>query len=560
MAILNNLNVTQAAVNQSQIPTQKQGSSNLGGAAQTDKGGLFKNATQSAQAGVLTDSQAAANEALDGAQKLVARVLDELKNSGSLTKSARIIEQAKQAQIAPNFANDLQEFANSLQTQLQNEPELKEFALKLKEFLRPIADLKTAPLENQIKNSGVMLEANLKNALTGEKLPASIQNLLSNIKDLSDPKLLNQILDLANDENSGNEASFLKLSKILNEAKSSAQNTLEGSKFKQLLTDVDKLDNIAKFIDKSLNKELNADAIKKKTNKISDFTNALKAKISALPNEKLNQSAGFISNFKELNKALDELQAALKSVNSAGDEAGLIKNYEAATGGGENLSLQDKLETAARRLAQTISYADKQAHAAKQNLREAGALIKHLKTASADVAKIERQDSEQALKGLNSDVKNALLNIQDKTQNLQLKESAGKMLAQIEVHQMISALQGGVQTFMPYVWDGAQGGSVAFKRGKKDKFYAQIDLNFKRYGQINVMIGLADKKYIDVSAATQTAEFKDLILSEAKGLKKAISELGLIVSSFSVKTLPKDKLNAKFKNFGGLDVGYDKKA
>ena len=60
--------------------------------------------------------------------------------------------------------------------------------------------------------------------------------------------------------------------------------------------------------------------------------------------------------------------------------------------------------------------------------------------------------------------------------------------------------------------------------------------------------------------ATQTAEFKDLILSEARGLKKAISELGLIVSSFSVKTLPKDKLNAKFKNFGGLDVGYDKKA
>lgn len=559
MAILNNLNVTQAAVNQSQIPTQKQGSSNLGGAA-TDKGGLFKNVTQSAQASVLTDSQASANEALDGAQKLVARVLDELKNSGSLTKSARIIEQAKQAQIAPNFANDLQEFANSLQTQLQNEPELKEFALKLKEFLRPIADLKTAPLENQIKNSGVMLEANLKNALTGEKLPASIQNLLSNIKDLSDPKLLNQILNLANDENSGNEASFLKLSKILNEAKSSAQNTLEGSKFKQLLTDVDKLDNIAKFIDKSLNKELNADAIKNRTNKISDFTNALKAKISALPNEKLNQSVGFISNFKELNKALDELQAALKSVNSAGDEAGLIKNYEAATGGGENLSLQDKLETAARRLAQTISYADKQAHAAKQNLREAGALIKHLKTASADVAKIERQDIEQALKGLNSDLKNALLNIQDKTQNLQLKESAGKMLAQIEMHQMISALQGGVQTFMPYVWDGAQGGSVAFKRGKKDKFYAQIDLNFKYYGQINVMIGLADKKYIDVSAATQTEEFKDLILSEAKGLKKAISELGLIVSSFSVKTLPKDKLNAKFKNFGGLDVGYDKKA
>ena len=160
---------------------------------------------------------------------------------------------------------------------------------------------------------------------------------------------------------------------------------------------------------------------------------------------------------------------------------------------------------------------------------------------------------------LNQDVKSTLLNISEKSQNAQTVNAANKMISQIEMHQMVSSLQGGIQTYMPYIWDGVEGGNVAFKQGKKDKFYAQIDLNFKKFGQINVMVGLVDKRYIDLSVATQTNEFKELILENSSELKQAISKLGLIVSNFNIKTLPKVKLNDRFKNFGGLDVGFDKK-
>ena len=61
------------------------------------------------------------------------------------------------------------------------------------------------------------------------------------------------------------------------------------------------------------------------------------------------------------------------------------------------------------------------------------------------------------------------------------------------------------------------------------------------------MVGLVDKRYIDLSVATQTNEFKELIISSSSELKQAISKLGLIVSNFNIKTSPKVKLMIDLK-------------
>ncbi|MFC2492308.1 MAG: hypothetical protein ACFNUJ_06535, partial [Campylobacter curvus] len=523
MEILNNIN-TQTAV--------QSGASGAQGAVKTPQGGLFKN-----QPTPQSVSEQSVQNALDNVGKLVARVLDELKSSASITKTEQILEQAKDTRIAPNFSNDLQSLAKALESEGDTEQNasLKELALKLKEFLKPIAELKNAPLNEQIKNSGVLLEANLKDALSGEKLPSSIQKLLSDIKNLGNQNLLNEILTLANDENLDNQNSFSKLSTVLENTKNQAQNTLNNSNIKALLSDVNKLDNVSKFLDKMSAKDPNADNIKMQVGKMLDFVSNLKDKIGGLANEKLNQNFGFSSNHKELRTTLEALQKDLKFLNDIGDEAGLVKEFKALSGSSNEASLQDKLQSAARRLAQTLNFADASASAAKANLDESKALLKQLKLASNDITNITQKNSAEVAKALSGDVKSTLLSISEKSQNPQISQMANKMLSQIEIHQVVSSLQGGIQTYMPYVWDGVEGGNVAFKRGKKDKYYAQIDLNFKKYGQVNVMVGLIDKRYIDISVATQTSEFKNLISSGAGELKQAISQLGLIVSNFNLK-------------------------
>ena len=547
MDVANSLNISNTSVQTGQNAAQN-------APVRKNEGSLFKNQPAG------TPSEQTVSNALDNVGKLVARVLDDLKSASSLSKAEQILSQAKDTKIAPNLASELSDLAKSLEAEAaQNEsPEIKSLALKLKEFLKPIADLKAGSLNDQIKNSGVMLEANLKDALTPEKLPSSIQKLLSDIKNLSNQNLLSQILTL-NDESLDNQNSFMKLTSMLEKASGDAKNILDNSSIKTLLKDVDKLDNVAKFLDKNFSKEQSADAVKNQTSKMENFISNLSEKVANLASEKLNQNFGFTQNHKELKAILESLKNDLKMLNNIGDEAGLVKAFNELSDVSKEGSLQDKLQSAARRLAHSLSLADPEASTAKSDLVESKALLKQLKLATNDINNITTKSQSEISKVLNQDVKSTLLSISEKSQNAQTVNAANKMISQIEMHQMVSSLQGGIQTYMPYIWDGVEGGNVAFKQGKKDKFYAQIDLNFKKFGQINVMVGLVDKRYIDLSVATQTNEFKELILSSSSELKQAISKLGLIVSNFNIKTLPKVKLNDRFKNFGGLDVGFDKK-
>ena len=547
MDVANSLNISNTSVQTGQNAAQN-------APVRKNEGSLFKNQPAG------TPSEQTVSNALDNVGKLVARVLDDLKSASSLSKAEQILSQAKDTKIAPNLASELSDLAKSLESEaMQNEsPEIKSLALKLKEFLKPIADLKAGSLNDQIKNSGVMLEANLKDALTPEKLPSSIQKLLSDIKNLSNQNLLSQILTL-NDESLDNQNSFMKLTSMLEKASGDAKNILDNSSIKTLLKDVDKLDNVAKFLDKNFSKDQSADAVKNQTSKMENFISNLSEKVANLASEKLNQNFGFTQNHKELKAILESLKNDLKMLNNIGDEAGLVKAFNEVSDVSKEGSLQDKLQSAARRLAHSLSLADPDASTAKSELSESKALLKQLKLATNDINNITTKSQSEISKVLNQDVKSTLLNISEKSQNAQTVNAANKMISQIEMHQMVSSLQGGIQTYMPYIWDGVEGGNVAFKQGKKDKFYAQIDLNFKKFGQINVMVGLVDKRYIDLSVATQTNEFKELILGNSSELKQAISKLGLIVSNFNIKTLPKVKLNDRFKNFGGLDVGFDKK-
>ena len=547
MDVANSLNISNTSVQTGQNAAQN-------APVRKNEGSLFKNQPAA------TPSEQSVSNALDNVGKLVARVLDDLKSASSLSKAEQILSQAKDTKIAPNLASELSDLAKSLEAEAaQNEsPEIKSLALKLKEFLKPIADLKAGSLNDQIKNSGVMLEANLKDALTPEKLPSSIQKLLSDIKNLSNQNLLSQILTL-NDESLDNQNSFMKLTSMLEKASGDAKNILDNSSIKTLLKDVDKLDNVAKFLDKNFSKEQSADAVKSQIVKMENFISNLSEKVGNLASEKLNQNFGFTQNHKELKAILESLKNDLKMLNNIGDEAGLVKAFNEVSDVSKEGSLQDKLQSAARRLAHSLSLADPEASTAKSDLAESKALLKQLKLATNDINNITTKSQSEISKVLNQDVKSTLLNISEKSQNAQTVNAANKMISQIEMHQMVSSLQGGIQTYMPYIWDGVEGGNVAFKQGKKDKFYAQIDLNFKKFGQINVMVGLVDKRYIDLSVATQTNEFKELILGNSSELKQAISKLGLIVSNFNIKTLPKVKLNDRFKNFGGLDVGFDKK-
>ena len=552
---------TQAAVGGALPKTGGVGGANAG---QTGQAGETKNLFKNQPAPSQNLGSEAADNAVKDLDKLVNKLLDELKSSP--TQAKELAAQAKNLQLSPNLAKDMK----SLVALAENEPDLKEFALKLKEFLKPVADIKSAPLNEQIKNSGIMLEANLKDALNGKfNLPSAINKLFGDIKNLSNQQLLEQISALAKDDSLSTNESFARLDQILQNAKTAAKDTLAGSPFKQLFEIADKLENAAKFMDKQASAmsgsglSLNEKTLNNELNKISQLLANTGEKMQNLNSEKLSQNRGFALNFAELKNAIkdltDELSALAASQDKFNDFAQKIVRDGAE--GSEGATLQDKLQNAARKLNFALQIADKAGFEAKNNLDEVGKLIKQQNIARGELSAVTPKSAEETAKVLQNDVKSALLNMQSKSSDASsVKDAASKLLAQIEMHQLASAVAGGVQTYLPYVWEGVEGGNIRFKQGKKQKHYAQIDLNFQNFGQINIMVALSENKYIDLAIATQKEEFKELILSGAKELKRASGEQGLIVSNFSLTTMPKLRLSCVYGGLDKLDMGFDKKA
>ena len=552
---------TQAAIGGALPKTGGVGGANAG---QTGQAGETKNLFKNQPAPSQNLGSEAADNAVKELDKLVNKLLDELKSSP--TQAKELAAQAKNLQLSPNLAKDMK----SLAALAENEPDLKEFALKLKEFLKPVADIKSAPLNEQIKNSGIMLEANLKDALNGKfNLPSAINKLFGDIKNLSNQQLLEQISALAKDNSLSTNESFARLDQILQNAKATAKDTLAGSPFKQLFEIADKLENAAKFMDKQANAmsgsglSLNEKTLNAELNKISQLLANAGEKMQNLNSEKLSQNRGFALNFAELESAIKDLTHELSALAASQDKFNDFAQKIVRDGveGSEGATLQDKLQNAARKLNFALQIADKAGFEAKNNLGEVGKLIKQQNIARGELGAVTPKSAEETAKVLQNDVKSALLNMQSKSPDASpVKDAASKLLAQIEMHQLASAVAGGVQTYLPYVWEGVDGGNIRFKQGKKQKHYAQIDLNFQNFGQINIMVALSENKYIDLAIATQKEEFKDLILSGAKELKRAIGEQGLIVSNFSLKTMPKLRLSGVYGGLDKLDMGFDKKA
>lgn len=311
----------------------------------------------------------------------------------------------------------------------------------------------------------------------------------------------------------------------------------------------------------SLKSNINNPALDIKEFKLSNNIAASANRLSAmLESTQLNQINS--ATIAQTAQSTPNLESLISSLNQSQNSTNLSNFIQHINTDANNLNLQDKLSMAARKLSNIINFFDKNSQDAKSHLAELKGLIKATNLAKADIANITPNDKNLATQALQNDVKATLLALKEATANqpnqAALNQNINRLLTQIEMHQLISYAQNSLQTYLPYSWDALESSSVAFKQGKKKRFYAKIDLNFTHFGNVDIVIALSDNKYIDISIATGTAEFKNLILSASKELKSAITGLGLIVSSFTLAHKPKKAPYHQADR--AFDFGFNKKA
>lgn len=223
-------------------------------------------------------------------------------------------------------------------------------------------------------------------------------------------------------------------------------------------------------------------------------------------------------------------------------------------------NLQGKMGAIAKNLGSLLDSISPDSTKAKHTLDEIKTLQSATKAAKSQINSIGKNDSEQALKSLQNDLKSVLLNLKESSASQgsqNVNQAVNRLLTQIEIHQLASYSQNTLQTYLPYTWDELDSSHVSFKRGNKNKFYARIELNFVKFGEVSVVLGLSENKFLDISIQTSKAEFKDMILGETKSLKRALNEQGLIVNNFFLSL--KNTQNA-YEQIKEIDLGYNVKA
>lgn len=497
-----------------------------------------------------------------------------IKDSGIMLEAK--IAQSLEAQSLPSKIKEL--LSQMKNTQNQG---LKESFLKLpndSDAKKSINDLETLLKEQKklnqetINSSPFKALAKASDALeNAAKYLDKLSNLGKNLSLKTAANLLSHIeSSIQNAQKSANNynlnSATLKDARAIREQINASANELQNalnllknkdSNFKAFLTRYDPNNKQNATLKEALSKQNEPKAnhirINIQTSNTSSTPHSSSLNANAAQNASLSQNSAQNSSFSQ-NSTLTQEQNSFKNIN--------LSQFKEATSSEVNTpNLQGKITELARALTSLKNTLSPELASAKSALEEIKSLARLAKSAAKSIGAIKPNNAEQALKELQSDMKSVLLNLKESTQNQSstqnIHTAAQRLLTQIEIHQLASFAQNSLQTYLPYHWDELNSSNLSFKRGNKDKFYARIELSFMKFGEIGIVLGLAENKFLDVSIQTGNDSFKEIILSETKSLKRALNELGLVVNNFFVAS--KGGKSA-YEQFEDIDLGYNIKA
>ncbi|EEL0803924.1 flagellar hook-length control protein FliK [Campylobacter jejuni] len=234
----------------------------------------------------------------------------------------------------------------------------------------------------------------------------------------------------------------------------------------------------------------------------------------------------------------------------------------------ENLDLEQvqdlskNLSNLSRRLNENLKELEPYTQNAKLNQAELKNLEHKLNLSTKDLAQIKPKTEQDIAESLHHDVKSTLLQISNLAKNEgneAVYNQANRLLAQIEINQLMSLANDSINTYLPFSWDDLNDSKIMFRRGKKDKFFAQIKLEFAKLGDLEILISLNNEKYIDINIMAENIEFRKTIYENAHELKRNINKAGLLSANFFVGDIIRSKFDTRNMKNLDLEMGMDKK-
>ncbi|MCR2109378.1 flagellar hook-length control protein FliK [Campylobacter upsaliensis] len=244
----------------------------------------------------------------------------------------------------------------------------------------------------------------------------------------------------------------------------------------------------------------------------------------------------------------------------------VFKNLAFKVPQGQNLegleNLSKDITILNRKINENLKQLDPLAQNAKLNLNELKGLENKLIGAVKDLQNIRLKNVQDVSYEIQNDIKSTLLQVasQAKAENNDaIYNQANRLLAQIEINQLMSLANDSINTYLPFSWEDLNESKIIFRRGKKDKFFAQIKLEFAKLGDLEILVSLNNEKYIDINIMAENKEFRKMIYENAHELKRNINKAGLLSSNFFVGDIIRSHFDPRDLRNYDLQMGMDKK-
>jgi hypothetical protein len=109
----------------------------------------------------------------------------------------------------------------------------------------------------------------------------------------------------------------------------------------------------------------------------------------------------------------------------------------------------------------------------------------------------------------------------------ELVKQLDKLSLQIDYYQLLSQLSDASALYFPYSFDALEEGQITLKNAKNEKFFCDIDLTLKEYGDLRLRLGLFEKNQLSINIDCERPELQKLFEENLHILKKKLYEAGL---------------------------------
>ena len=323
----------------------------------------------------------------------------------------------------------------------------------------------------------------------------------------------------------------------------------------------EKLDNMEEKPNKEIRENLDKEAPKDKPHAKENPKEIQKENVKEYPKEVLKEGKPHEEKTLMGQTKIPDSIFKNQEVNKE-----VFKNLAFKVPQGQNLeeleSLSKDISALNRKINENLRQLDPLAQNAKLNLNELKNLENKLVSSIKDLQNIKLKSTQDVSYEIQNDVKSTLLQVASQAKNEgndAVYNQANRLLAQIEMNQLMSLANDSINTYLPFSWDDLNESKIIFRRGKKDKFFAQIKLEFAKLGDLEILVSLNNEKYIDINIMAENREFRKLIYENAHELKRNINKAGLLSSNFFVGDIIRSKFDPRdLKNYD-LQMGMDKR-